>query len=176
MATADVNGIAKEIEAGFAVGPAQGMVAMATYYADVMEQRHVPPQPTDGPVDGRKLREGHALHASSAKDVPGSHEAKVRVEGDDIVVDMASNSAQDGEPYTIRTTLVLEVRGGQIVTFEGRQSPEDRALAWKLSAERMVASGTEFPKDYAEEGGLEIPPDIIAAFKAAGRDMGSYQG
>jgi ketosteroid isomerase-like protein len=170
MANPDAAKIAEILRTEFEASPGRGMAAMGSFFADVIEQRHVPPGPTDGLTDGKQLREGHALHANATAEAPGSETAgTVRAEGNKVIVEIIGRgSLKSGEAYVIKTEIVLEVLDGKIVVFEARQSPEDRALTWKVSAEMMAAAGMTIPADYREQGGLEIPPDILEAFREAG--------
>ena len=175
MASPDVNTIAKEIEAGYAISPAQGMAVMGSYFADVVEQSACR---RGQPTVRRMARGCGKVHACMPppQRTSRTNEHTVSVDGDRVVVDMVGRGTlKTGDPYAIKTMLYLEVRDGKIVAFESHQSPRIAPSGGGSRREDGGRGMTKLPKVDPAQGGLEIPPDILEAFKDAGIDVSEHE-
>jgi ketosteroid isomerase-like protein len=143
--TSDPTHIARRLAAAFRAGPADAQSTLRSLYADEVELRHIPALPSDGPVDGTRLREGQDREAAAiGRAIPGYayDDVNVEVDGDRVhVTAWIHGTLTTGTSVRLRSDMYCTVRDGHVVGLEHVMDDETMA-AWM---------------DVAAAGGLAVP-------------------
>jgi hypothetical protein len=135
--------------------PSGGPPAMAEFFGETVEVRHVPPLPMDGPIDGEVLRQVSTAEAAAVQralqDVVHD-DVHVEVDGNSIRVRTTSRATfTDGRTRELASDMVLEVVDGRIVTLESRQVSDEHASDMR---EVLAAGDFEVPAElWARDAG-----------------------
>jgi hypothetical protein len=145
MTTADAKQVADELRTAFGNGPDAAQAALCSLYNDTLELRHVPPLPSDGTVDGERLREASSREAAAVKSaIPDQRYDKVEVVVDASRVRIKAwirGTLTTGKGIRLLSEIWCTVRGGRIVAIEHRMG-EDAMAGW---VEVAAAGGLKAP-------------------------------
>jgi ketosteroid isomerase-like protein len=143
--TASATEISEELRAA-AADRARTQELLAARFAEVVELRHDPAAPGDGPFSGRLLAEiSRREIAAATRSLPdATNESEITVDGDRIrVVGRTSGTLGDGKVVDVRTDTTFTVADGAIVALASDMDPESMA-AW---GQVLAAGGFELPAE-----------------------------
>jgi hypothetical protein len=145
MTTADTRQVADELRTAFENGPDAAHRVLSSLYDDTVELRHVPPLPSDGTVDGERLREASSREAAAVKSaIPDQRYDTVEVVADAAGVHIKARirgTLSTGRDVRLLAEMWCTVRAGRIVAIEHRMD-EDALAGW---VEVAAAGGLKAP-------------------------------
>jgi hypothetical protein len=149
MTSAGARQVADQLKAAFASGPDAAQTVLRSLYGDRLELRHVPPLPSDGTVDGERMREASGREAAAIKDaIPDLHYEAVELVVDESRVHVKAwirGTLASGKSVRLLSEMWCTVHDGRIVAIEHLMD-EDALAAW------IEVAGT---------GGIQVPDRSI---------------
>ena len=148
---AAVERVAAQLQAAFNAGPDEAQAVLRALYADEVELRHVPALPSDGIVDGARLRDASGREAAAVKGaIPDLHYAGVEVTVDGARVHVTAwieGTLATGSTVHLLSDMSCTVRDDRIVGMEHRMDNATMA-GW---VEVAAAGGLSVPASYVDE-------------------------
>jgi ketosteroid isomerase-like protein len=152
MTTDDTVEVAHQLSSAFDAGPEAAQSALCALYADTVELRHVPALPSDGIVEGSRLREASSREAAAIRTaIPDYVYDDVQVDraGDRVHVKAwIQGTTVTGSPVRLLSEMHCSVRDGRIVGVEHLMD-KDTLAAW---TEVATAGGLRVPDEMLDQG------------------------
>jgi hypothetical protein len=168
MTTEDTAGVAQQLATAFEAGPEAAQSALCALYGDTVELRHVPALPTDGVVEGSRLREASSREAAAIRNAIPDYvydDVHVALVGDRVHVKVRiQGTIATGSPVRLLSEMHCSVRDGRIIGVEHLMG-NDTLAAW---AEVAAAGGLRVPDEMLDQGvsgngALTASPDSVRA-------------
>ena len=155
MTTANAKQIAEQLRTAFENGPEAAQTALRALYADTLELHHVPPLPSDGTVDGERMREASGREAAAVKSaIPDQHYDNIEVIADRSRVHVKAwiqGTLTTGKSIRVLSEMWCTVRDGRIIAIEHLMD-KDAMAGW---VEVAAAGGMKVPKRFLDEAPRE---------------------
>ena len=150
--TDDAAAVAQQLKTAFEAGPEAAQSALCALYADTVELRHVPALPSDGVVEGSRLREASNQEAAAIRGAIPDYvydDVQIALVGDRVHVKVwIHGTIATGSPVRLLSEMHCSVRDGRIVGVEHIMN-KDTATAW---AEVAAAGGLRVPDEMLDQG------------------------
>jgi ketosteroid isomerase-like protein len=154
-ATAEAAQIAERLKTAFENGPDAAQTELRALYGDTLELHHVPPLPSDGTVDGERMREASGQEAAAVKRaIPDQHYGNVEVVADKSRVHVKAwiqGTLTTGNSIRLLSEMWCTVRDGRIVAIEHIMDEEAMARWVEVAA----AGGLKVPTSFLDESSQE---------------------
>lgn len=149
MTSGDTTQVARQLEAAFKAGPDAAQSTLAALYAESVELRHVPAFPSDGPIDGVRLRESSHREAAAIRNAIPDYDyddVQVVTVGERVHVKaFIRGTLGTGSSVRLLSEMYCSVRDERIVGVEHHMD-NDTLVAWV---------------EVAEAGGLRVPDELL---------------
>lgn len=153
MTRADATKVAEQLETAFKTGPEVAQTVLASLYADQLELHHVPALPSDGTVNGARMRAASGMEAAAIKNaIPDQYydDVTVEVDGERVHIKVwIRGTLATGKAVRLVSDMFCTVRAGHIVAME-HVMDNDTMAAW---AEVAIAGGLKIPEAFVNQVG-----------------------
>jgi len=151
MTTADARQVAEQLKTAFENGPESAQTVLRGLYGDTLELRHVPPLPSDGTVDGERMRQASGQEAAAVKRaIPDQRYDEVEVVVDGSRVHLKAwiqGTLTTGTSVRMLSEMWCAVSEGRIVAVEHLMD-DDAIAGW---VEVAAAAGLTVPERFLGE-------------------------